>query len=352
MSTKEIHHIALSPRRAGIVNWVIKIFAIGFFSYLFYVQVLAKDGIQEMRDIFLRQLTWVYLPWLIASAVLTPVNWAFEVYKWRTLLQRFEQLSFFNAYRAVLAGVAFSIFTPNRIGEYGGRIIFIRPANQVRAVIANLVGSFSQLLVILSLGFLGLLFFLYEYWKLDTWMLRAIIMLGSVTTLLLLYCYFNVKTIIPFVSKIPYASRFKRFIKHVRVLKSYGTKELGQTLLFSVARYITYSLQYYFLLRFFGIEIPLFIGLASIATVFLLQTSIPLPPVTGLFARGEVALYAWGLFGASQFSSLSATFTLWIINLIIPALFGMIILLRINIVKSLGYEKKTRHRHHKDHHEQ
>jgi hypothetical protein len=348
---ENIHHITLSPRRSSIVNWAIKLFALVFFSYLLYIQVIAKDGIHEMRNIFLRQLTWTYLPWLIAASVLTPFNWAFEVFKWRTLLHRFEQISFFKAYQAVLAGVAFSIFTPNRIGEYGGRIMFIRPGNQLRAVIANLVGSFSQLLVILSLGFAGLLFFLYEYWNLDTWMLRAIITLGLVTTVLLLYCYFNVNTIVPFVSRLPFANRFKRFIKHVRVLKSYGTKELGQTLLFSIARYITYSLQYYFLLRFFGIEIPLLIGLASIATVFLLQTSIPLPPVTGLFARGEMALYAWGLFGASQFSSLSATFTLWIINLIIPALFGMVILLRINIVKSLGYEKKTRHRHHKDHHE-
>ncbi len=348
MNTGKIHSLVLSPRRSGVVNWLIKLAAIGFFTYLLYIQVFARDGIGEIWKIFVRQLTWAQIPWLAVALLLMPLNWAFEVFKWRTLLHRFEPIRFGRAYQAVLAGVAFSIFTPNRIGEYGGRIMFIRPANQLRAIIANLVGSFSQLLVILTLGFTGLLFFLYYNWRIDTWMLRGIVLLGFVTTTLLLYSYFNVNTVVPLISRLPHITRFRRFIKHVRVLKSYGTKPLLQTLLFSIARYMTYSLQYFFLLRFFGIDIPLWAGLTSIATVFLLQTSMPLPPITGLFARGEVALYAWGLYGASQFSSLSATFTLWIINLIVPALLGMIILLKINIVKSLGYEKKTRQRHHKD----
>jgi hypothetical protein len=73
----------------------------------------------------------------------------------------------------------------------------------------------------------------------------------------------------------------------------------------------------------------------------LLQTAIPLPPIVGLLARGEVALKIWGISSQNDLSILAATFTLWVINLIIPALIGLVFILRLNFLKSLGYQQKS-----------
>ncbi len=124
------------------------------------------------------------------------------------------------------------------------------------------------------------------------------------------------------------------------MLRNYTSKELTKVLFFALARYATYTMQYYLMLKYFGIEVPLWTGLACIAAIFLLQTSIPLPPIMGLLVRGEVALFVWGNFCDSELNILASTFGLWVINMILPALIGIIFIVNINVLKSLGYENK------------
>ena len=123
------------------------------------------------------------------------------------------------------------------------------------------------------------------------------------------------------------------------MLRQYERRELFEALFWSFARYVIYSLQYYFMLRFFGIDVPFLRAASCIATIYLLQTSIPLPPVVGLLARGEVALKIWGLFTHNDLSILAATFSLWVINLIIPAFIGLVFILKANFFQTKKNEK-------------
>jgi len=56
--------------------------------------------------------------------------------------------------------------------------------------------------------------------------------------------------------------------------------------------------------------------------------------------RGEVALFVWGNFCDNELSILASTFSLWVINMIIPALIGIFFIMNINVLKSLGYASK------------
>ena len=95
------------------------------------------------------------------------------------------------------------------------------------------------------------------------------------------------------------------------------------------------------MLQFFGIQVSIINGIAGIATIFLFQTSIPLPPVMGLFVRGKIALDIWGLFSDNELGILASTFSLWILNLIVPALIGMVFIIKINVVQSLGIKSNS-----------
>ena len=59
----------------------------------------------------------------------------------------------------------------------------------------------------------------------------------------------------------------------------------------------------------------------------------------GLLARGEVALKIWGLFTHNDLSILAATFSLWVINLIIPAFIGLVFILQANFFQTKKNEK-------------
>jgi len=304
-------------------NIFIKVAVVFLLSYVIYQQVFAKENADKIWENFLKNLTFENIHWLALTIILIPINWAFETLKWQVLIKNFENLSFWKSYKAILLGITFSLFTPNRIGEYGGRI----------------VGSFSQLLVLLSCGILGLLLFIYLFLEIDQWIWLSIFFVGILFTFLMLFCFYNIDLVIPIVKRIPYAHKLKRFVKHVNVLRNYSSPILSSALMYSFLRYATYTLQYFFMLQFFGINVSIIKGLAGIATIFLLQTSIPLPPIWDLFARGQIALEIWGFSSENEIGILASTFTLWVLNLIIPALIGTIFIVRINVLQSLGYEK-------------
>jgi hypothetical protein len=320
-------------------NISIKLVIVILLSYVIYQQVFAKENAEEIWKNFLQNLTFDKIHWLFITAVLIPINWTFETLKWQVLIKDFEKLSFGKAYQAILSGITFSLFTPNRIGEYGGRILLVKPENNWKAVIATLVGSFSQLLVLLSCGILGLLLFIYLFLEIDQWIWLSIFFVGILFTFLMLFCFYNIDLVIPIVKRIPFAYKLRRFVKGVNVLRNYSSSILSLALLFSFLRYVTYTLQYFFMLQFFGIKVSIIKGLAGIATIYLLQTSIPLPPIWDLFARGQIALEIWGFSSENEIGILASTFTLWVLNLIIPALIGTIFIVRINVLQSLGYEK-------------
>ncbi len=325
--------------RRTYFNFFIKVGVVFLLSYVIYQQVFAKENADEIWENFLLNLTSDNIHWLIITIILIPINWAFETLKWQVLIKEFENLSFWKSYQGVLTGITFSLFTPNRIGEYGGRILLVKPENNWKAVIATLVGSFSQLLVLLSCGILGLLFFIYLFLEIDQWIWLSIFFVGILFTSLMLFCFYNIDLVIPIVKRIPYAHKLKRFVKHVNVLRNYSSSILSSALMYSFLRYTTYTFQYFFMLQFFGINVSIIKGLAGIATIFLLQTSIPLPPIWDLFARGQIALEIWGFSSQNEIGILASTFTLWVLNLIIPALIGTIFIVRINVLQSLGYEK-------------
>jgi uncharacterized protein (TIRG00374 family) len=282
---------------------------------------------------------------LIIAILLMPINWALEAYKWWFLVLEFEKISFRKAYSAVLAGVSIGVFTPSRIGEYGGRALLVQSDHVVESVVATLLGSMSQFLATLIFGYAGVIYFLKYFSFASDIILWLLVLLGIFSFFLTLFFFYNIDIVVkiikrvykkPFFDKVIFI-RLHRLVngwlKHVKILRNYTTKQLSLALFTAFLRYGVYTLQYFLLLRFMGIEVSFVTGVACIATVFLLQTSIPLPPVTGLFARGGTALYIWQFFTVNQVAILVTTFSLWFLNVVCPALIGLIILMRTKMIR-------------------
>jgi len=303
-----------------------------------YQQVFAKQNAAELLDALIVNFQGDNLIWLILVALLVPVNWGFETLKWQQLIKNFAKLNFWQTYRAILAGITVSLVTPNRIGEYGGRILMVKAKHNWKAVIATLVGSLSQLLMLLSFGLLGLIYFAAHFLEVDQSVLYGAFFFGGLAVLFMLIAFLNIDLFVAIAKRIPIAQRFRKYLKHVKVLKKYTTRELLTALLYAALRYSVYTFQYYLMLRFFGIDVPVLAAFSGIATIYLLQTSIPLPPIVGLAARGEIALYIWGFFSDETINVLAASYTLFLINLSIPALLGALFIVQTNVMKSLGYE--------------
>jgi uncharacterized membrane protein YbhN (UPF0104 family) len=320
------------------IKWLYKAGVFLLLAGILWFELGSKDKLPGVWAAFRAQLHGAQSLWLVVAFVLMPLNWLAETQKWYRFVRQYESISRWKALRAVLSGVSFSLFTPNRVGEYAGRVLYISPENQWKALIVNLVGNFAQYLVLLSAGVLGALWYMLRFWHLDRLYVQLFCVVAASGFAVMFFVYFNIGLVIPLARRIPLLHHVKRFVKDIQTLRHFTRAELAYILGWAGIRYVVYATQYVCLLYYFNIQVPVLDGFAGVSALFLLQMSIPLPPITGLVARGGLAVQLWSMFGANEVSALAATFSLWIINLILPALIGTFSLFYVNISKTLGYE--------------
>lgn len=317
------------------------IVVLALLAVLYYQLLDRKDvTLKELYRLFLSRISVQRLPVLIGVVLLMPINWFIETQKWVILLHPIQQLRFFAALKIVLIGVTGSLFTPNRIGEYGGRLLLLESQKRYQAVYATLLGACSQWIVLILLGWWALLFAFYQHWlPLSPSWFCYLFWGGLVGSILLLAAYFNLKRLLYWIVTWKWIAKWTAPLQHTPFIY-YHHKLLWTALSYALLRSLTYSIQYVGLLYFFGYSEEGIVMLIGVLIVYLLQTGIPLPPSTGLLARGNLALFIFGNLQPNAWSSsiLAATFSLWLLNVILPALWGAWFVVRLG--KTTNNEKK------------
>ncbi|MET0635764.1 MAG: lysylphosphatidylglycerol synthase transmembrane domain-containing protein [Chitinophagaceae bacterium] len=267
---------------------------------------------------------------LLAVLVLMSINWSLEAIKWKLLVQRIQPVSFSRAIKAVLSGVAFSVTTPNRMGEYLGRILYMEEGNRLRAISMTVAGSLSQLIITLSMGLAGLL--LLKTGIIESGMVSApwfkVILAGTVfATGLLTLFYFRIPMLVKAVDRLPGRHRFNFLIS---AMEQYNATLLVQVLSLSAARFLVFVIQYYLLFHLFSVELNWWQATWAVSVSFLVMAAIPTIAVfTDLGIRGEVMLQLVSLFSNNRLGIGLAAMSVWLVNLIIPALAGSLLILSI-----------------------
>lgn len=266
--------------------------------------------------------------WFFTTAIilLMFVNWGIEAFKWRLLIAPLEIINFKSSFKGVLLGVTISIFTPNRVGEFAGRIFFLEKADKVQATVMSLIGSVMQLLVTVIAGVLA--FFLLEKKYYDFFQTEQFV---STNVLLFIFVLLVVITVVVYtILKKKTPSRFKKYID---TFKLHSSKNLNVAFNLSILRYIVFSIQYYLALKVFGINGGTTIVFSLIALTFFVTSVIPTFALTEIAVRSGVAIYFFGTITSAHAPILASSLFLWIINLAIPALIGMLFVRKLKFFK-------------------
>ena len=132
---------------------------------------------------------------LSVVVVLMFANWFLEVVKWRYLCRHIERISLWRATQSVFCGLTWAVFTPNRIGEYGGRVMFLQPRKRIFGVVAMGVGALAQLVLTSVAGSLSIAWFVNRIFDLSPVGSIAIWLLAVFYAGFFLILYFNVRWI-------------------------------------------------------------------------------------------------------------------------------------------------------------
>jgi uncharacterized membrane protein YbhN (UPF0104 family) len=254
---------------------------------------------------------------LLFCFVLMFLNWGLEAAKWKLLIATYEELSWMQSLQSIFAGISISIFTPNRIGEFTGRIFFLKKANRLTASIRSIAGSAIQLGVTMISGIAGVWIYIRNgyHWKVPLYSIidhqqkfvfALILVITLVVAMAMLRLFF-----------------FTKLKEQVREIRKVKQTEWFLVLLLSIARYIVFTLQYYLLILAFGVNIGFIQACVLITIIFFITSVIPSFALTEIVVRSAVAVYLFSVLDPAQpLFITSASLMLWVINLAIPALIG------------------------------
>jgi hypothetical protein len=307
------------------IGFLLKIGIVAFALFFLYEQLTAKSSIEQFNNTDVLQQIKGHYSILIVIVLMMFLNWFLEALKWQFLIKKIEEISFSRSVRAVFSGITVSAFTPNRVGEYGGRVFCLEKADRIQAVFITIIGSMAQLITTIFFGSIGILLLpslMPEFTQILSLMEYSYPILVFVFLLLnslLIFIYLNTSVLSLLLSRIKFLNKYE---KYNSVFSFYSAEELAKVLLFSVARYVVFTTQYFILLHVFGVVINYTDALVLIMTMLFVISVIPTIAITEIGVRGSIALFLFGLISSNTVGILSATFVMWIINLLLPALIG------------------------------
>lgn len=269
--------------------------------------------------------------WLIPTLLLAPLNWVVEAWKWRLMMGQVEPVSLKTSILAFFNGTAVSLFTPNRSGEFAGRILYLKKQNRIRGALMTFVGSSAQLLVTIQAGLLALLF-VRPSSDPETFQSPLILVILVLSTLLAVtWAWIRMPVWAGFLHKFKYFDKWKG---DMRVWDELGSYSMLIAWLLSFLRYFIFITQQFCIFQLMSHPIAFHSVVVFSAVSFLIITIIPSIALGELGIRGGVSVTLFGLAAVPASVVLAATFSLWTINVAQPALFGAVAVLFIRNFKS------------------
>jgi uncharacterized membrane protein YbhN (UPF0104 family) len=296
-----------------------------FALYFLYQQLTSKKAIEGFDIAFIKQTILENQSLVVLVFLMMFFNWLVEAIKWKFLIAKIEKVSMLTSLRAVFSGITVSVFTPNRIGEYGGRVFCLEKADRMQGVLITVLGSMAQLLTTIFFGSMGILFLnnyipeLQELYQEMEYTFPLMLFMLLLLNILLLLLFHNISVISNLMDKYGWLSKYK---KYKEVFTFYNTQELAFVFLFSIIRYAIFTTQFFILLNLFGVDISYFDSIILTMVMLFIISIIPTIAISEIGIRGSVSVYLFGLVSANTLGILSATFVLWAINLLLPAIIG------------------------------
>jgi hypothetical protein len=263
-------------------------------------------------------------PFFFAALSLLPVNLCLEALKWQRLVATAERVSFGQAMTSMLSGLAVSILTPNRIGEYPARIMQLKEHDSTRLVSVSVLGACSQLLALMIAGTAGLV---YYYILHRTPVYLIVLVTTAAFTFALSALYFSFERWAPWIENVKWLRKLHLW---ARLLYRFSRPEQLSILGISVLRFAVYTTQYWLLLHWQVVPLPAFGGLMLCALFFWAMAIIPSIALAELGIRGAVSFFLFSAYSSNIAGIAAATFVLWCMNLMLPSLVGCILFFRNN----------------------
>ncbi len=255
---------------------------------------------------------FAHLPiWLHAFVLLgCCMNWGLESLKWKVLTRNLEPMGYMQALKGTLAGAAVSNVLPFRVGEYLGRIFFLKEENRLPAIFNSVFGSMCQMAVTIAAG-IPAVFLVFED-RYSGLMKAAALTLLCMIALIALTFYL-----------LPKLDLKKKWLRKLsNDIKQFSRGQITLVLSISVLRYAVFAFFYTLVIHKTGIT-EFNTALVGVACIFLFQSFAPSVIFTDAGVRTALPLMVFSVSKSLQATLVAVAAMNYIYNVLLPALPGL-----------------------------
>ncbi len=305
---------ALSHKSKQFFFVLIKISIVVFAFYFIYRKLSTNNDIENSVFIdFLNKNKVFSLNSILFLFFLSGFNWFFEILKWQKLVSVSQKITFKMALEQSLGSLTASLFTPNRIGEYGAKAIYYTSGYRKQIMLINLLSNLLQMSVTLILGGIGLCFFVSEF---QISLNYSKIFLISIITILV------IALIVVVIGKTRFRIKGFSLEKLKDFILNYPKEIIIYGFCLSLLRYLIFSFQFYYLLTIFGIEISYLHSMMLTTTMYLFASIIPSIFIFDVVVKGSVAVYLFTFIDVNAMTVLCIVTLMWLFNFVLPSILG------------------------------
>jgi hypothetical protein len=158
----------------------------------------------------------------------------------------------------------------------------------------------------------------------------VLIYLSVTITVVLLLFYTRLGWLVRMLEKVP---AFNRVVKHIRVLDEFDYNQLMRILSLSFSRYLVFAVQYILLLQVMHVEIDVVICFWLISVFYLVMAMAPTIGFIELPVRVTASWAILKYYTVNELGVGTAALGIWLINLVLPAVIGSLLILGTKIIK-------------------
>ena len=292
-------------------------------SYIYKTFENEQKGIGDIGAVYRQILTENHLFTLSTMLFLVPLNWALESLKWQRLASKAVSITFREAFRGTLTGLAVGVAAPAQLGDTIGRVAALKSDDRLKAIGAAVVSNGIQFYVSLIFGGWGL-----------AWIGNK---LGIDTSgknmlygLLISLCLLGIMVVL-FRKRLtnwqPRRAFLVKSLSYFRIIGAYTSTDLLVATGYGMLRYLVFLSQFLLALSLFDFPMSLIDLAACVALIFLAKTLIPAINVLGdLGLREFTALFVFKQYNLPPEQVIAATFLVWTINVLGPILVGIFLI--------------------------
>lgn len=314
-----------------IISLIIKVIIVAVTLWLVHAKLIANGDLKDFIKLIsiIPKIEIIIVLGIVFLMMM--VNWLLEAVKWQMLIKKIEPITLWRAIESVFCGLTWAIFTPNRIGEYGGRVFFLSPKRRIIGVVAMAVGNIAQLVLKNVFGAISICIFVYRFTPINSILFSALCLLATVFVLFFVIFYFNIKWVNGILLSMKFTRKYKKFYA---LLARYKKKELLRILLLSLARYTIFSIQYFIVFLWLIPGIKLVDVCMLINILFFVQSFLPSLDLLDIGTKSLTGVFFFGYVTNQNIAVVACIASIWLINIIIPAILGSYFVFKLNFFGS------------------